>query len=67
MTTKVELIENEIRSLDRGELANLRDWFARYDARQWERQIHADLAGGKLDELAAEALAEHKRGKSVLL
>jgi len=41
-----------------------RDWFAKFDADEWDRQIEADIQAGKLDKLAAKALSEHKRGES---
>ena len=37
--TRVERIESEIVGLTRSELAALRDWFRRYDAEAWDRQI----------------------------
>jgi hypothetical protein len=41
-----------------------RDWFQSYLADEWDRQIEADAAAGKLDHLAREALAEHKAGRT---
>ena len=43
------------------------EWFEEMWARQWDDQIERDLAAGKLDWLAEEALAEHRAGKSVKL
>jgi hypothetical protein len=62
--TKVETLEREIEKLSAEELAAFRDWFANYDADAWDRQMEADVKAGKLDRLAAEALAEHKRGET---
>jgi hypothetical protein len=56
---KVEEIEREIQKLSRAELADLREWFREYDSGEWDRQIEEDIATGKLDELAREALAAH--------
>ena len=61
---KVERIERDIRALTREELAELREWFAAFDAEAWDRQIEVDARGGKLDELADEALKAHASGKS---
>jgi uncharacterized protein YfaT (DUF1175 family) len=36
-------------------------WFAEYDSAQWDRQIAEDIAAGKLNYLADEAVREHKR------
>jgi len=54
----VEEIEAAIRRLPPEELADLRDWFARYDASAWDRQFEADVADGRLDALTEEALRE---------
>lgn len=61
--TKVEELEKEVQSLTPEELASFRNWFAEYDWQAWDRQLEADVAAGKLDRLAAEALAEHQRGQ----
>jgi len=50
--------------LSEKELATLRAWFAEFQARQWDGQIERDVAAGKLDWLAEEALAEHAAGKT---
>jgi len=62
--SKVETLEREVEKLSAEELAAFRDWFAKYDADAWDRQMEADVKAGKLDRLAAEALAEHKRGET---
>jgi hypothetical protein len=62
--TTVEIIEREIKSLSREELAEFRRWFAIFDADAWDDQIEADAAAGKLDTLAQEALAEYEAGKA---
>jgi len=62
--TKIEKIEQEIQRLTASELAAFRDWFHKYDADAWDRQIERDIAAGKLDRLADEARAEHAAGKT---
>jgi hypothetical protein len=62
--TKIEAIEREIRGLSAQELAEFRSWFAEFDAALWDIQLEADVAAGKLDALADEALAEHRAGRS---
>ncbi len=62
--TRVERIEQEIQGLTRSEIAALRDWFRRYDAEEWDRQIEKDAASGKIDQLAEAALNQHKAGKT---
>ncbi len=46
---KVEIIEGQIKELSREELAEFREWFARFDAEVWDRQFEADVKAGKLD------------------
>jgi len=62
--TKVEKIEQEIQRLTPSELAAFREWFQRYDADAWDRQIERDIAAGKLDKLVEEARADHAAGKN---
>lgn len=62
--TKLEALEREVENLTPDELAAFRDWFAEYDWQMWDRQIERDSAEGKLDKLAAEALAEFERGET---
>jgi hypothetical protein len=62
--TRLEKLEQDIRKLGPEELATLRDWFRKYDAARWDRQIEEDARRGKLDRLAEEALASHKAGRT---
>ena len=58
----VKSIEQAVESLPPSELAEFRRWFAEFDAAAWDRQIEQDAASGKLDGLAAEALADYRAG-----
>jgi hypothetical protein len=58
----VKSIENAVESLPPTELAEFRKWFAEFDGAAWDRQIEQDAASGKLDQLAAEALADYRAG-----
>jgi hypothetical protein len=60
--SRVESLESEVAKLTPQELAEFREWFAKYDADAWDRQIEADVKAGRLERLAAEALAAHERG-----
>lgn len=62
--TKVERLEQEIENLSSEERASFRAWFAAFDASEWDGQLEADVAAGKLDRLADDALAEHSTGRS---
>jgi len=59
---KVEHIEQQVASLAPDELASFRSWFASFDADAWDKQIATDADAGRLDTLAAAALAEHQAG-----
>lgn len=54
-------IEKSIRNLSREERAEFRAWFAEFDAVEWDRELEADAASGKLDWLADEAHRELNR------
>ena len=58
----VKSIEKAVESLPPSELAEFRRWFADFDANAWDEQIEQDAAAGKLDALAAEALADYRAG-----
>ena len=58
----VKTIEKAVESLPSSELAEFRRWFAEFDASVWDKQIEQDAASGKLDGLAAEALADYRAG-----
>ncbi len=62
--TKVEKLEREIATLSDKELNEFRRWYAEFDAAAWDRQIEADVESGALDQLAEEALADHRAGRS---
>ena len=62
--TKIEQLEHEIESLSPKELSQFRRWYAQFDAAAWDRQFEADAQSGALDELADEALADHRAGRS---
>lgn len=64
---KVEKIEQQIKDLSAQELAELRAWFAAFDAEAWERQFEADVHAGKLDALGERALRHHAEGKTTKL
>ena len=53
-----EFVENAVKQLSAEELVMFRQWYAQFDSDLWDAQIQADAAAGKLDALAAEALAE---------
>jgi len=65
--SRVESIERDIQNLSEDELADLRRWFAVFDAEAWDRQFEDDVRAGKLDQYAEWALRDHAAGKSTRL
>jgi hypothetical protein len=66
MTTLAE-ITGAVKRLPKKDLARFRKWFVEYDAGAWDKQLESDVAAGKLDALAREALREHKAGRTTSL
>lgn len=61
----VQEIEAAVRQLSPDERAAFRAWFAQFDADEWDRQIEADVAAGRLDWLAQEARRDVREGRAV--
>lgn len=62
MSIAIETIEMAVQNLPPAGLAEFRRWFAEFDSSNWDTQIESDATSGKLDALAAEALAEYRSG-----
>ena len=60
----IQSIEKAIQALAPAELAELRRWFAEFDAPAWDLQLEHDATAGKLDHFATEALADYEAGSS---
>jgi hypothetical protein len=58
----LENIEDAILSLLSHKFKRLRHWFFNLDYARWDEQIEQDIAGGKLEALAQEAIAEFEVG-----
>ena len=56
-------IEDAVRRLSPDDLAVFREWFVQLDAEAWDRQIEEDVAAGRLDSLAEEALEDLRQGR----
>lgn len=59
----VQEIESAVSQLPPEELERFREWFDRFAADAWDRQIAADAAAGKLDGLAEKALRDYHEGR----
>ena len=60
----VDEIEAAIRKLPRDQFFRLHEWMKKTFEDQWDRQIREDIAGGRLDHLAEEALEEYRAGRT---
>jgi hypothetical protein len=56
-------IERAIEQLSPEELLVFRAWFVERDAAEWDQQFEADVAAGKLDALAEQAIGELRAGR----
>jgi hypothetical protein len=63
MTTVAE-ISGAVRRLPKRELAKFRKWFAEFDAAAWDREFDDDVASGRLEALAREALRDDRSGRT---
>ena len=59
MSTLAE-IEQAIEKLPREDLFQLTGWLSTHFSDAWDRRIEEDIVAGRLDDLAAEAIAEHR-------
>jgi hypothetical protein len=58
----VQEIQETLRHLSPEDLAAFRHWFAEFDAGVWDRQFEEDVAAGRLDHLADEAIRDLREG-----
>jgi hypothetical protein len=59
----VQEIKEAVSQLSCEDLAAFRFWFAEFDAALWDQQLEADVAAGRLDQLAEEALKDFREGR----
>jgi hypothetical protein len=59
----IEEIEDAVRRLSPEQRAAFRAWYAEFDADEWDRQLEADVAAGRLDWLVAEARNDLEEGR----
>jgi hypothetical protein len=62
MTLTLEQIESAILQLSPDEYQRLIEWFADLDYQRWDEQLEKDIACGKLEVFAQEAIAEFEAG-----
>ena len=61
--SRLKDLEHRVKELSADELAAFRRWFAAVDAEAWDQEFEADVAAGKLDRAAAQALRDHAAGR----
>ena len=60
----IDEIKSAIAHLPEKEFNSLVDWFQKFEEERWDKKLENDIAQGKLDNLADEALNEFDTGKS---
>ena len=63
----LQLLEKSISELPPDQLSAFHEWFHDFDANKWDEQFDRDVATGRLDRLADDAIADHRTGKSTKL
>jgi hypothetical protein len=58
----LEQIEAAILQLPPDEYQKLLEWFEELDNQRWDKQLEKDIADGKLEDLAQEAIADFEAG-----
>ena len=62
--TKLDDIKQSIAALGYDEFWALATWFNELQNKRWDREMEADAKAGKLDRLIAEALEDHRAGRT---
>ncbi|HET6229849.1 MAG TPA: hypothetical protein VFE05_07235 [Longimicrobiaceae bacterium] len=60
----IQEIEHAVSHLPPEDLSRFREWFLQFDAELWDREIEEDVAAGRLDALAEEALSDLRAGRT---
>jgi hypothetical protein len=61
--SNIDDLEAAVRGLSPEDRAAFRAWYAEFDAAEWDKQLEADAAAGRLDWLVAEARDDRKQGR----
>lgn len=59
----IGIILSKVEKLPKSDLEAFRKWFEEFDAKMWDKQFEQDVLSGKLDNLAAQAIADFQAGK----
>ncbi len=60
--SKVDKLKSEIEKLPKEDFVELFQWLTEKDWENWDKEIEADAASGKLDFLVKEARQAKKKG-----
>jgi hypothetical protein len=60
----VEEIEKAVAKLPPEEFARFRAWFEQFEASRFDAKIERDAGDGKLDEFAAQAVSDFRKGRA---
>jgi hypothetical protein len=60
-------IKSAFKRLPQKEAREVAEWIQEVMEQRWDRQIEDDIAGGKLDRLAEQALSHYHAGRVKLL
>jgi len=63
----IQEIERAVSGLSAEELSRFRAWFLEFDAKLWDQQFASDVAEGRLQALADEALSDLRAGRTTPL
>jgi hypothetical protein len=63
----VQELETAVSELSREDLAAFRRWFVEFDEEAWDKQFEEDVATGRLNNLAEEALSDLREGRTTAL
>ena len=63
VVSTIQEIEEAVLKLSPEDLAVFGAWFEEFQADAWDRQIERDIAAGRLDALADEALRDLREGR----
>jgi hypothetical protein len=65
--SRVQEIEEQLRTLSGPELRELRTWLDEFEAQRWDDQIAVDSNTGKLNQLLQRALKDEEEGNTTPL
>ncbi len=63
----LQQLEKSISELPPAQLSAFREWFHTFEAEMWDEQFDRDVAAGRIDQLADDAIGEHQDIKSTKL